>query len=144
MDYEICEVDGQLNADILRELSANVPEWPLLEHRHLKDGYWWIALGDDADDPVAFAGLVPMTPFNGYGYFKRSFVSPLHRGRGIQFRLIMAIELKCRQLGWTHIVAECEFDNESSIRNLRRAGFDQTNPEQRWGVQPALYWLKAL
>src|SRR5579862_7694066 len=125
MDYEICEADGQLNAETIRELSAKVPSWPVLEHRHFKYGYWWLALSDETDIPVAFACLTPMEPFPNVGYFKRSFVEPAHRGHGLQYRLIMNIELKARQLKWSHIVAECDNDNEASINNLRRAGFDQ-------------------
>jgi GNAT superfamily N-acetyltransferase len=128
--------------EILRRFNSLVPEWPLLEERHFSNGFWWIIY--NGDDPVAFAGLTPMHPFIGYGYLKRCYVAPDHHGHGLQFRLMMARELKARQIGWTHLISEHGGDNSFSAANFRKAGFEPTDPEQRWGVPGSIYWVKRL
>jgi GNAT superfamily N-acetyltransferase len=146
--YEVREIDGILNRNIIEEFNALDPHFPLLQDRHFTSGYWWLAFRTDHPDAigeveaaVAFAGLVPFLPK--IGYFKRCFVMPGHYGRGLQYRLMVAREAKARQLGWTMLVSECRADNEHSANNFRRAGFDEFNPEQPW-AKDSLFWIKKL
>src|SRR4051812_34303169 len=110
--YSINEVDGTKLADTICRFNALEPSWPQLTEQHLSDGYWWLAYPQDAfysfsPQPVAFAGLTPMVPFDGYGFLKRCFVMPDHHGHALQYRLMIARESKAKRLGWTHIVGEC-------------------------------------
>jgi GNAT superfamily N-acetyltransferase len=151
VSYEIREVDSLLNRHILEEFNALNPAFPDLQDRHFKNGFWWLAILSDHPDAVgeveaavAFAGLVPMTPFHGVGYLKRCFVMPGHHGHGLQYRMMMARELKARQLGLTVLVSECAADNSYSAANFRKAGFDPCEPEQVWGEPGSLFWVKSL
>ncbi len=140
--YQIHEVDGILNQDVIERFNSLVPAtFPLLKLHHLELGYWWLAYHDEI--PVAFAGMVPFDPFPSVGYFKRCYVLPNHHGHGLQYRLMMARELKARQLGWTMLVSECHASNEHSANNFRRAGFERADPEQPW-ARDSVYWLKHL
>lgn len=146
--YEVREIDGILNRDILEEFNALDPYFPPLQDRHFSDGFWWLAVRTDHPDAigeveaaVAFAGLVPFLPK--IGYFKRCFVMPGHHGHGLQYRLMKARELKARQLGWTMLVSECRSSNERSANNFRRAGFDEFEPEQKWAVD-SIFFKKTL
>lgn len=141
--YEIHEVDGVQNADLLDSLNALEPEiFPALETRHYENGYWWIAYLKD--EPVAFSGLVPFEPFPLVGYYKRCFVMPDHYGHGIQFRMMVVRELKARQLGWKMLVSECGENNHFSASNFRKAMFERMMPEQKWGAAGSIYWVKVL
>lgn len=139
--YEISEVDGVENADIINRFNAMCPEtFPALEPRHF-DGYWWLAHLEG--EPVAFAGMVAFEPFASVGYLKRCLVLPDHHGRGLQFRLMKARELKAKSLGWTQLVSECAADSFSAS-NFRKAGFSITDPEQKWGAAGSVYWVKMI
>ena len=139
--YSLMEVDGVANADILHQFNSLIEEWPPLKPNHITDGYWWISYLED--EPVAFAGLVPMEPFENVGYLKRCLVKPDHHGHGLQFRMLMARELKAKQLGWTTLVSECREDNFWSSSNFRKAGYSQVNPEQEW-AKDSIFWVKYL
>jgi len=150
MMYEVREIDGVLNRDIIEDFNALDPYFPPLQDRHFRDGFWWLALRTDHPDAigeveaaVAFAGMVPMEPFPNVGYLKRCFVMPGHYGHGIQYRMLKARELRARQLKWTMLVSECRADNEYSANNFRRAGFDEFMPEQPWS-QDSIYFKKIL
>jgi GNAT superfamily N-acetyltransferase len=139
--YEIVEVNGVHHSYTIDALNRLDPYFPELQERHIVSGYWWLAYLND--DPVAFAGMVPMVPFPNVGYFKRCLVKPGHHGHGLQYRLMKARELKARQLGWTMLVSECRSDNERSANNFRRAGFDEFEPEQKW-AQDSIFFKKTL
>jgi GNAT superfamily N-acetyltransferase len=139
--YEIAEVNGVHLSYTIDAMNRLDPFFPELQERHIVSGYWWLAYLND--DPVAFAGMVPMEPFPGVGYFKRCLVKQGHHGHGLQYRLMKARELKARQLGWTMLVSECRADNEHSANNFRRAGFDEFEPEQPWAVD-SIFFKKTL
>lgn len=139
--YSLHEVDGVSHADTIHQMNTLIEEWPPLKTNHLTDGHWWIAYLED--EPVAFAGLVPFDPFNNVGYLKRCLVKPDHHGHGLQFRMLMARELKAKQLGWTMLVSECREDNFWSAANFRKAGYRQVEPEQPW-ARNSLFWAKNL
>ena len=141
-DYDIQEVDGLLNQEVIEEFNKLVEDWPALEARHFSDGYWWFAYRDGM--PIAMAGLVPFEPFPFCGYLKRCYV--MDRGHGLQYRFMMVREAKAKQLGWTHLMSECREDNIWSASNFRKAGFEPTEPEQRWGDCPreSVYWVKRI
>jgi L-amino acid N-acyltransferase YncA len=142
MPYIISEVDGTAHQDVLTAFNKLVPEWPLLESRHFSDGYWWFVSLDGVQ--IGFAGLVPFSPVDNYGYLKRCYIGPDHHGHGLQYRLMVARELKAKQLGWTHLVSECHATNLWSANNFRKAGFSLVEPEQVWGQTGSLYWIKKL
>src|SRR5205085_5367848 len=65
-------------------------------------GAWWLAY--HGDDAIAFAGVVPSTLARNSGYFARVGVVQRHWGRGLQLRLMRAVEARGRRLGWDSIV----------------------------------------
>ncbi len=148
--YEVREIDGVLNRDIIESFNALDPYFPELQDRHFKNGYWWLAFRTDHPDAigeveaaVAFAGLVPMEPFEGYGYCKRCLVLPGHYGNGLQDRFLHVRIWRARELGWTQLVSECRSDNKYSAYNFRRAGFERFEPEQPW-AKDSIFFKKAL
>lgn len=142
-DYTIAEIDGTRAAEVLHYLNAQVPEFPPLSDRHLTRGYWWLARTANKTI-VGFAGLVAMEPFPACGYLKRAYVSPAHRGKGLQLKFLRLREAKAREIGWTMLVAECAADNVDSAGNFIKAGFTTIDPEQAWGAPGSVYFSKRL
>ncbi len=143
--YRIQEVDGNdlRIACVIHRFNDMAPEcFPALSARHLNNGHWWLVYHVDA--PVAFAGMVPMEPFPNVGYLKRAYVMQEHRGHGLQAKLMRHREVKARRLGWTTLISECVASNIWSAANFQRAGFQQVEPEQRWGAANSIYWRKDL
>lgn len=141
MCYRFVEVDGSGAGEVIRSMNALCPEtFPALSDDHLELGYWWL-LKADPNILCGFAGMIEMAPFPGVGYLKRAYISPDHRGRGLQIRMIEAREEKARELGWHLLVSEtsCFF----SARNFERAGFERCEPEQPWAGD-AMYFVKRL
>jgi GNAT superfamily N-acetyltransferase len=104
-------------------------------------GAWWIAYHDD--DAVAFAGVVPSTHARNSGYFCRVGVLRRHWGRGLQLRLMRAVEVRARRLGWHSIVSDTT-DNPVSANNFIRAGYRLYEPDVPWAWSHTLYWRKWL
>ncbi len=145
MPYRIEEVDGSDPnvAAILHRFNAMAPEiFPVLENRHLENGFWFLAL--DGTEVVAFAGMVPMEPFDGVMYIKRCFVAPEARHRGLQLLLLTNREERARRLGMKMLVSECGPNNHASASSFRKAQFEIINPEQKWAGPNDLYWRKVL
>ena len=104
-------------------------------------GAWWLAyLGDNA---VAFAGVLPSTHVRNGGYFSRVGVLPRHRGRGLQRRLMCAVEARGRRIGWSSIVSDTT-DNPASANNFIQAGYRLFEPQAPWAWAHTLYWRKQL
>lgn len=140
--YRIREVDGKDDeiSDALSELhrltffdGAPIPEFDY--------GNWWLTLC--GTEPVAFAGLIPSTHICRAGYFCRVGVLRKHRGRGIQLRLMRALEARARRSGWSSIVSDTT-DNLPSANNLIRAGYLLYRPQNPWAWPNTLYWRKAI
>ncbi|AMA59367.1 GNAT family N-acetyltransferase [Bradyrhizobium sp. CCGE-LA001] len=134
------DADDDETAEILGDLhrltffnGAAMPQFGL--------GAWWLAYHDD--DPVAFAGVVPSTHARNSGYFCRVGVLQRHRGRGLQLRLMRAIEAQGRRLGWNSIVSDTT-DNPTSANNFIEAGYRLYEPEAPWAWSHTLYWRKRL
>ncbi|MBR0709234.1 GNAT family N-acetyltransferase [Bradyrhizobium liaoningense] len=104
-------------------------------------GTWWLAYHND--DPVAFAGVVASTYARNSGYFCRVGVLPRHWGRGLQLRLMRAIEARGRRVGWDNIVSDTT-DNPVSANNFIQAGYRLYVPEVPWAWSHTLYWRKCL
>ena len=142
MSCQVREVSGVEYADTINRFNATAPTtFPLLKPHHLSDGYWWLIF--HKDQPRAFAGLVPMTPFPNVGYLKRCWVHPLYRGRGWQKILLEEREMKACKLGWKMLVSECQETNHHSANNFLRCGYTETIPEQPWALS-SRFWVKAL
>lgn len=142
MSYIILPVDGATFAKEIIAFNQMVPAWPDLTQAHLTEGFWWFASLDG--NPIGFAGLTKMHPFDGVGYFKRAYVMPPHRGRGLQMRFMAAREEKARHLGWHMLVSECAANNARSIVNFERFGFERCSPEQTWGEPGSVYFMKRI
>jgi L-amino acid N-acyltransferase YncA len=144
MPYAIREIDGREHEATIHAFNRMAPEtFPELDQqRHIESGFWWLAYFES--EPVAFAGLVEFLPFPNIGYFKRCYVLPDHHGHGLQLRFMQVRETKARQLGWSHLISECSAANLHSAANFRRHGFEQVEPEQRWGAPDSIYWKKDL
>lgn len=140
--YRIRMVDASDDhvADTLADLhrltffdAAPMPEFDL--------GAWWLAY--QGDDAVAFAGVVPSTHARNSGYFSRVGVLERHWGRGLQLRLMRAIEARGRRVGWDGIVSDTT-DNLASANNFIKAGYQLYEPELPWAWSHTLYWRRRL
>ncbi len=125
--YRIRAVDGQDEdvAETLGELhrftffdAAPVPEF--------NRGDWWIAYCETV--PVAFAGMVSSTRARNAGYFSRVGVIRNHCGRGLQLRLMRAVESQARRNCWSAVVSDTT-DNVASANNFIRAGYRLYQPK---------------
>jgi GNAT superfamily N-acetyltransferase len=144
MTYTIREVDGS-DEDIeetIREMHDREPDFPSMDVEAFLHGFWWIA-SDSALRPVGFAGMVASQQFLKSGYLYRAGVLPVHRGHGLQRKLIQVREMKARKIGWTHIVSDCT-DNIHSANNFIRAGYRLYRPRRPWAFSNTLYWRKEL
>lgn len=104
-------------------------------------GAWWLAYC--GDDPIAFAGVVPSTYARNSGYFSRVGVLQRHWGRGLQLRLMRAVEARGRRIGWDSIVSDTT-DNRFSANNFIKAGYRLFEPEVPWAWSHTLYWRRSL
>ena len=88
--YTFREVDERA-AEVIRNINALDPKrFPELSDDPIcETGFWWL-LKTDAGVLCGFAGMVEMIPFPGVGYLKRAYVSPDHRGHGLQLKMIEA------------------------------------------------------
>lgn len=138
--YRIREVDVQDDdvTETLAELhgltffgAARAPEFDL--------GHWWLAYCEGI--PIAFAGLVQSTHAENAGYFCRVGVLRGHWGRGLQLRLMRAMEGRARRNGWSVIVSDTT-DNTVSANNFIRSGYLLYTPRCPWGWPHTLYWRK--
>lgn len=124
----IVDADDDETAEILGDLhrltffgGATMPQFEL--------GTWWLAYHND--DAVAFAGVVPSTHARNSGYFCRVGVLRRHRGRGLQRRLMRAIEAGGRRAGWDSSVSDTT-NNPVSANNFIQAGYRLYEPEVPW------------
>lgn len=140
--YRIRMVDASDDdiADTLADLhqltffdAAAVPQFEL--------GAWWLAY--HGHEAVAFAGVVPSTHTRHGGYFSRVGVLQRHWGRSLQRRLMRAIEMRARRVGWDSIVSDTT-DNPVSANNFICAGYRLYEPEVPWAWSHSLYWRKWL
>ena len=140
--YRIRMVDASDDdvADTLADLhrltffdAAAMPQFDL--------GAWWLAY--HGGDAVAFAGVVPSTYVRNSGYFSRVGVLQRHWGRGLQLRLMRAVEARGRRIGWGSIVSDTT-DNRFSANNFIRAGYRLYEPEVPWAWSHTLYWQRSL
>jgi GNAT superfamily N-acetyltransferase len=139
--YRIREVDDSDYAEELHELHRVCFDdgSPLVD---FSEGHWWIAFLKDI--PAAFIGVVQAEHFADAGYFIRVGVDPSHRGRGLQRRLMRAMEAKARKVGWHRIVTDTR-DNPPSANNLIAAGYLTFSPSNAWASRlDAIYWTKEL
>ncbi|MEW6150102.1 MAG: GNAT family N-acetyltransferase [Bradyrhizobium sp.] len=104
-------------------------------------GAWWLAYHGDV--AIAFAGVVPSTHVSNGGYFSRVGVLQRHWGRGLQRRLMRAIEARGRRMGWDSIVSDTT-DNPVSANNFIQAGYRLFAPKTPWAWAHTLYWRKRL
>lgn len=104
-------------------------------------GAWWLAY--HGDDAVAFAGVVPSTYARNSGYFSRVGVLQRHRGRGLQLRLMRAVEARGRRIGWSDIVSDTT-NNSVSANNFIKAGYRLYEPNMPWAWSHTLYWRRSL
>jgi GNAT superfamily N-acetyltransferase len=104
-------------------------------------GMWWVAY--HGNDAVAFAGVVPSSHVRNSGYFSRVGVLQRHRGRGLQLRLMRAIEALGRRMRWDGIVSDTT-DNLVSANNFIKAGYRLYEPEVPWAWSHTLYWRRSL
>lgn len=142
MTYRINEVDGTDpdEANLIRHFNKMVLGWPALSDAHLQSGYWWLIYSDGR--PIGFAGLVLFLPGGLVGYAKRCYIEPSARGNGLQIRTLFVREAKAKRLGMKQIVSETT--DITSAGNFVKAGFQPFVPEQPWGPEGSMYFVKAL
>ena len=145
MVYRIREVDASDDdiAELIHELHDEVfgDSAPPVDPER---GHWWLLYDVDGSREVAgFCGLTPTYSDPTIGYLKRAGVLPMHRGKGLQRRLVRVREARARRNGWTHIVTDTT-DNPPSANNLISCGYRIYRPPQPWGYPETIYWSKAL
>jgi GNAT superfamily N-acetyltransferase len=140
--YGIREVDGH-DDEIVETLSdlhrltffdgASIPafDWD----------HWWLVY--HATVPVAFAGAIPSTRAAKAGYICRVGVLKKHRGRGLQLRVMRALQWRSRHNGWSSIVSDTT-ENIASANNFIRAGYRLYQPLAPWAWPNTLYWRKSI
>ena len=144
MSYEINLVDGRMYEPTIKYLNSLEPSFPALEDHHISHGLWWVVIAPDGT-PCGFAGLVDFAPFPNVGYLKRGYIKPEHRGRRLQVDLIIRRIQKGRFIGMDMLVTDCAAAAVASQKNLRRCGFEETVPEQKWTPRPDdVYFVKRL
>jgi GNAT superfamily N-acetyltransferase len=104
-------------------------------------GHWWFVYC--RDQPVGFAGLVPSTHAHNAGYFCRVGVLREHCGRGLQLRLMRAMEAQASRSGWNCVVSDTT-NNPASANNFIKAGYRLYQPQFPWGWANTLYWRKPI
>ena len=138
---DVREVSGVEYAEDIHRLNALSPDiFPKLKPHHLANGYWWLIF--HKEQPRAFAGMVPMVPFDCW-YMKRCWIHPIYRGRGWQKILLGERELKARQIGVNLLVSECHETNHASANNFLLCGYTETFPEQPW-ARNSRFWMKKI
>jgi GNAT superfamily N-acetyltransferase len=146
--YRIREVDGFDDeiAEQIHELHRLTSDFPALDATDLEAGHWWLAWPwgswSDPREPVAFAGMIP-SDYPNAGYFKRVGVMHAHRGRGLQFRFMKAMERRARRNGWDRIVSDTT-NAPHSANNFIRAGYRIFEPGGGWAFPETIYWEKRL
>jgi GNAT superfamily N-acetyltransferase len=138
--YRIREVDP--SDEDVAEILANLHRLTFLDSAPMPDfelGHWWLA--QNGALPVGFAGVVPSTHARNAGYFCRVGVTDRHQGRGLQLRLMRAMEAQARRNGWCAVVSDTT-DNLPSANNFIRAGYRLYRPEMPWAWPNTLYWKK--
>jgi GNAT superfamily N-acetyltransferase len=138
--YRIREVDG--SDEDSAEMLADLHRLTFFDSAPLPDfdrGQWWLAYSDAR--PIGFAGIVPSTHAQNAGYFCRVGVVDRHQGRGLQLRLMRAMESQARRNGWSAVVSDTT-NNLPSANNFIRAGYRLYQPEVPWAWPHTLYWKK--
>jgi len=140
--YKIRAVDGEEDevahtlADLHRRTffdSAPIPDFDW--------GHWWFVYR--GDEPVGFAGLVRSTRARNAGYFCRVGILKSHCGRGLQLRLMRAMEAQARRCGWDCVVSDTT-GNPASANNFIKAEYRLYQPRFPWGWANTLYWRKPI
>jgi GNAT superfamily N-acetyltransferase len=140
--YKIRMVDA--SDDDVAETLADLHRLTFFDTAAMPDfdlGAWWLACC--GADPVGFAGVVLSTHARNCGYFSRVGVLQRHWGRGLQLRLMRAIEARGRHIGWDGIVSDTT-DNSFSANNFIKAGYRLYEPEVPWAWSHTLYWRRSL
>ena len=105
-DEDVAETLADLHRQTFLEAAA-MPQFDF--------GAWWLAY--HGRHAVAFAGVVPSTCARNSGYLSRVGGVQRHWGRGLQLRLMRAIEARGRRMGWNGIVSDTT-DNLVSANNF--------------------------
>lgn len=135
--YSIRRVDGDDEADTLRELHDTTSSFPSVD---FGDGWWWLAYF--SGDPIAYSGLI-QSVYPNAAYFKRVGVLPGHRGNNLQFRLMRAMERYARRIGYDFLVSDTT-GTIHSANNFIKAQWKLFDPEKPWAFPNTLYWYKDL
>jgi ribosomal protein S18 acetylase RimI-like enzyme len=140
--YRIRKVDGQ--DDEVSDTLADLHRLTFFDRASMPAfdwGHWWVAYYETT--PVAFAGVIPSTRATNAGYLSRVGVLKRHCGRGLQLRLMRALESRARLNGWRSVVSDTT-DNVVSANNFIRAGYRLYQPHTPWAWPNTLYWRKSI
>ena len=100
---------------------------------------WWVGYYKGA--PVCYCGIIEVADID-FGYFNRAGVLPEAQGYGIQRKMIKKRIEYARKCGWTHVITDTCNDNVASINNLIKCGFKTYLPQELWGNDSTVYWIK--
>ena len=140
--YRIQAVDG--SDEDIAEILADLHRLTFFSGAPLpnfEQGHWWLAC--HRKEPVGFAGIVPSTHARNAGYFCRVGVLSGHCGRGLQLRLMRAVESRARRNGWGFVISDTT-DNVVSANNFIRAGYRLYRPPIPWAWPHSLCWRKSV
>lgn len=102
--------------------------------------HWWVGLLEDR--VVCYCGLKPLPNDPGLAYLCRAGVSPAHRGRGLQRRMIRLRVRFARDEGFRQVVTDCSIHNGPSLHSLFDCGFRLYEPQMRWSGAPWMYLIR--
>lgn len=100
----------------------------------------WIVEHIPTGHVVGFACLRVVATEN-VVYLSRAGVTPKHRGKGLQRRLIQARMVYARRKGWGAITYTIRA-NPKSVNNLIACGFRYYEPQHAWAGREMLYWYR--
>lgn len=139
-------MDVKLSLKRVPSCPADLPEgledYLCLPYEEHGDGYWWEARDPETEDLLAFCGLDHLTSTS--AFLSRSWVSPEHRGKGWQKKMIRTRERFARSLSVSRLVTYTTHCNPASSNSLIRCGYKLYTPEDPWGCPGANYWYRLL
>jgi hypothetical protein len=142
MKFRIRKVDlrSEANRNLLLHLQRKI--LPADTPHAVDVGHWWIAY-DEADKPVAFAGIVRSISWYDCGYLCRAGVMDGYTGHGLQHRLIKVRLAQAKKLNWVWAITDTT-NNPASSNSLINAGFKLYKPTKPWAYRHSLYWRKRI
>jgi len=107
-------------------------------------GRWWGVFDNDKMKIVGFACMKDTKNWPEAAYMARCGVVSKYRGKGLQYKLLMARLKAAKKEGKKFAVSDCIHQNVQSGNNLIKTGFHMYEPREAWALDNSIYWMKKL